>query len=134
MLFFRVDPGRAAEIARSFHEGRLEGASAKMGTAVGGGLGAGLTSRAARREAMRRYGIPTSRPANRQVRPRQAPSDRQYQYDASNGQTQTVTHHSADDIHPNPHWEAGTAKQPERTDPLGRLRYRSDKTKEEYEP
>jgi RHS repeat-associated protein len=94
----------------------------------------GVTSRAARRGAMREQGIPTSRPADRQVRPRQSPADRQYQYDAPGGQTRTVTHHSADAQHPNPHWEAGTAKQPVRTDPLGRQRYGSDKSKVEYDP
>lgn len=111
---------------------------------VGGGLGrtarnlaraegpAGVTSCAARRTAMRQQGIPTSRAANRQIRPRQAPQDRQYQYDAPNGRVNTVTHHSPDANHPNPHWEAGTAKHPERTDPLGRARYGSDKAKVEY--
>jgi RHS repeat-associated protein len=93
-----------------------------------------ISSRAARRAAMREQGIPTSRPADRQVRPRQAPADRQYQYDAPGGQTRTVTHHSPDPQHPNPHWEAGTAKQPVRTDPLGRQRYGTDKTKKEYDP
>jgi RHS repeat-associated protein len=140
---FRYARGRASK-----EEVAITGAGVVAGVFLaGGGYGragraiarntdqaASQTSRAARREAMRQQGIPTSRSANRQVRPRQAPADRQFQYDAPNGRVNTVTHHSPDADHPNPHWEAGTAKQPQRTDPGGRLRYGNEKSKVEYQP
>ena len=74
-----------------------------------------VSSRAARRQAMREQGIPTSQPPDDQ---RCDPEgNRQYDYTAptsGGGETEmVVTHHSADASHPRPHWEAGEAKPDE---------------------
>lgn len=71
----------------------------------------GMTDRAARREAMRQKGIPTSQqPTSQSGRG----SQRQYEYETTGPgggrQTQAVTHHPADKQHPKPHWHAGDAR------------------------
>jgi RHS repeat-associated protein len=96
------------------------------------------TPRANRRSAMRQYGVPTSRAASSQMNPcdpntGKKGGNRQYQYDdapqrGGGKADQVVTQHGADDKHPDPHWEAGTAKpgdanNPPPTDPLGRRTY-----------
>ncbi len=90
------------------------------------------TARAARREAMRREGIPTSQQPSSQVSTR---GGRQYTYNVpkpgGGTQTKIVTHQLMDRNH-GPHFEAGRPKSPPRTDPGGRLRHTNDKTKVHY--
>ena len=76
------------------------------------------TSRAARREAMRRAGIPTCQQPVRQG----GRSDyRWYEYqipkEGGGPQDMIVQHHPADENHPYPHWEAGPKKTGEQPDP-----------------
>ncbi|UOG36276.1 hypothetical protein MAL01_19415 (plasmid) [Leptospira noguchii] len=99
-----------------------------------------LTSRAARREAMRKEGIPTSQQPKSQSK---NASGREYQYEVpKNGggkQTKSVQQQTMDRSHPNEkHWEAGKVK----TDgPGGEVRYNnygrpkldSEKSKVNYE-
>jgi hypothetical protein len=74
------------------------------------------TSRAARREAMRQQGIPTSRPAAAQSG---AAGSRQYIVEGADGKPRVVSQHLPDEQHSDPHWHASTP----RTDPLtGRMR------------
>ncbi|MBM9575788.1 RHS repeat-associated core domain-containing protein, partial [Leptospira sp. 201903070] len=98
------------------------------------------TSRAARREAMRKEGIPTSQQPKSQSK---NASGREYQYEVpKNGggrQTKSVQQQTMDRSHPNEkHWEAGKVK----TDDLsGKIRYNNhgrpqltnDKSKINYE-
>jgi uncharacterized protein RhaS with RHS repeats len=79
------------------------------------------TSRAARREAQRRAGIPTSQQPTRQG----GSGDYrwyEYQIPTEGGGTQEiiVQHHPADENHPYPHWEVGPKKPG--TQPNPRLR------------
>jgi hypothetical protein len=93
-----------------------------------------LNKSQARREAMRKDGIPTSQQPSRQFK-----TDAGYQYEyevptsMSGAQKRVVTDQTTDRVvgH-SPHWEAGKAKAPERMDPLGRLRVENDKVKVEY--
>jgi Pretoxin HINT domain len=66
-----------------------------------------VTSRAARRQAMRDRGIPTSQQPSAQ---RASGPYRQYDYDMPTSMTgrrrEVVTRHPADADHPKPHWEA----------------------------
>ncbi|MDQ4036944.1 MAG: type IV secretion protein Rhs, partial [Actinomycetota bacterium] len=96
-----------------------------------------LTSRQARREAMREHGIPTSQQPATQLK---TEAGYQYQYDVPQpgGGTRrvAVTDQTTDRV-PNhgPHWEAGTVKPPAEygKDPLDRVRVRNEgKTKVEY--
>lgn len=103
-------------------------------------IDAGRTSRAARREAMRREGIPTSQQPTSQSR---NTSGREYTYDTpkpgGGTQTKSVQQQTMDSSHPGEsHWEAGTVK----TDPLtgetrmnqyGRPKLTNDKSKVGYE-
>ena len=97
----------------------------------------GLSSRAARRQAMRDAGIPTSQQpvSQRSVRtPSGEPAGRQYDYDTPSpggGTTrQSVQHSLTDDVPGHgPHWEAGRVKSGGRTDSLGRPRLQSGKAK-----
>ena len=97
----------------------------------------GLSSRAARRQAMRDAGIPTSQQpvSQRSVRtPSGEPAGRQYDYDTPSpggGTTrQSVQHSLTDDVPGHgPHWEAGRVKSGGRTDSLGRPRLQSRKAK-----
>jgi len=98
----------------------------------------GLTSRAARRQAMREAGIPTS---DTPVKQTNTPAGRQYEYltPQSNGgpRRQVVTDQTTDRVADHgPHWEAGPVKHPdevpENRDPLGRLRVTNDKSKVYY--
>jgi RHS repeat-associated protein len=66
-----------------------------------------LTSRAARRQAMRNADIPTSRPAASQSG---NVGRRQYVVDGADGKPRVVTQHPADKQHPNPHWHASKPK------------------------
>jgi len=99
------------------------------------------TARAARRQVMREQGIPTSRPFDRQTND---PRGRGYEYDtpAPGGGTKTkqVVDTPRDELH-GPHYEAGTAKHPERRDNLGRRKYynedpdtRTPKSRVPYSP
>jgi RHS repeat-associated protein len=89
------------------------------------------TTRAARREAMRQEGIPTSQQPSTQVSP-STNAGRQYTYEVpkEGGGTQTkiVTNQLKDDNH-GPHVEAGAPKANGQTDPSGRLRHANPKTK-----
>jgi len=84
----------------------------------------GRSARAARRQAMRKLGIPTSRKPVSQMN---TVGGRQYTYIApksgGGSHEMVVTHHQADTLHPHPHWEAGVAKHPSQVDPLGRRSY-----------
>lgn len=101
------------------------------------GLMSCVTSRAARREAMREYGVPTSRPFDAQMR---TEAGYQYEYripDAEAGSRRVAVTDQTTDRVPGhgPHWEVGQVKPPEQygNDPLGRLRIRNEgKTKVEY--
>ena len=93
-----------------------------------------LTSRAARREAMRQAGIPTSQQPIAQTR---TIAGIQYEYDIKGkGGKQAigiVTDQTTDRVAGHgPHWEAGIAKDKHERDPLGRLRVRNGKSKVEY--
>lgn len=98
-----------------------------------------LSPRAARREAMRQAGIPTSQqPIAQQSAksfPGAPPAGRQYTYDV-NGETISVQHALTDDVLGHgPHWEAGPVKvddlgQP-RLDPVGRPKLENGKVKVE---
>ena len=83
-----------------------------------------LTSRAARRQAMRKSGIPTSQQPVSQMK---TTGGRQYEYgmpkSGGGNREMVVTQHQADEIHPRPHWESGTAKDRLQNDPLGRRSY-----------
>uniref|UniRef100_UPI000A42832A RHS repeat-associated core domain-containing protein n=1 Tax=Leptospira interrogans TaxID=173 RepID=UPI000A42832A len=99
-----------------------------------------LTSRAARREAMRKEGIPTSQQPKSQSK---NASGREYQYEVpKNGggkQTKSVQQQTMDRSHPNEkHWEAGKVKVHEKTGEIrynnyGRPKLDSDKSKVNYE-
>ena len=98
--------------------------------------GNSFTSRQARREAMRRHGIPTSQQPASQIK---AKAGYQYEYDLpQRGGTRrvAVTDQTTDRVAGHgPHWEAGTVKPPAEygRDPLGRVRVRNEgKTKVEY--
>lgn len=92
-----------------------------------------VSSWAARRAAMPAKKIPTSQTAKEVICSRKAPGDKQFVYKDSDGKDVTVTHHSGDETHPYPHWEAGYPKSGGQVDPLGRYRYGSDKAVVEYE-
>lgn len=76
------------------------------------GISVETTSRAARREAMREAGIPTSQ---QPVSQSKNSSGREYRYDTPsslNGNRQhTVQEQTKDRNHNSPHWEAGEVKQ-----------------------
>ena len=89
------------------------------------------TSRQARRESMHQAGIPTSQQPAPQIH---TPAGRQLHCELPRpgGQKKpmVVTHQTTDRVPGyGPHWEAGPAKQPRRTDPLGRTRVTNDKAK-----
>ena len=92
-----------------------------------------LTSDAARREAMRQTGIPTSQEPVRQTRTK---AGMQYIYEIE-GKEYAVTQQTTDRVEGHrPHWEAGQVKPPADygLDPLGRVRVRNEgKAKVEYE-
>jgi RHS repeat-associated protein len=81
------------------------------------------TSRAARREAMRQEGIPTSHPA---VQQSGANGNRQYVVEGADSKPKVVTQHPPDKAHPNPHWHAATPKMDNgamRTNQHGQIKY-----------
>ena len=89
------------------------------------------TSRQARRESMHQAGIPTSQQPAPQIH---TPAGRQLHCELPRpgGQKKpmVVAHQTTDRVPGHgPHWEAGPAKQPRRTDPLGRTRVTNDKAK-----
>jgi hypothetical protein len=99
----------------------------KLGKFLGGRRG----SRAFRREAMRREGIPTSQQPRVQSSPRgirdNQPAGRQLVYDTDDGEK--LVQHQLRDRNHGPHWEAGAAKEGGQVDPAGRPRLRNDKTR-----
>jgi len=100
----------------------------------------GTTSRAARREAMRQDGIPTSQ---QPVSQSKNASGREYQYETPKPggvtQTKSVQQQTKDSSHPGQgHWEAGTVK----TDPVtgdvrmnnyGRPKLQNNKSEVDYD-
>lgn len=115
----------------------------KSGTLKGPGTGLGpgaahiddpafVSSRAARRQAMREAGIPTSAQPVGQI---DTAAGRQYIYEA-NGKRYAVTQQTTDRVAGHgPHWEVGQVKPPSDYghDPLGRVRVRNEgKVKVEY--
>ena len=109
---------------------------AAAGDAINGALqssGSGQdTTRAARREAMRQEGIPTSQQPSSQT---STEAGRQYTYEVpkEGGGTQTkiVTNQLKDENH-GPHVEAGAPKANGQTDPSGRLRHANPKIKVDF--
>jgi RHS repeat-associated protein len=96
---------------------------------------ANQTPWAARREAMRAAGIPTSQQPTGQTSvtaPDGSPAGRQYTYvtpqPGGGTQTQSVQHSLTDEDH-DAHWEAGPVKPSGQTDSLGRPRLTNDKVK-----
>lgn len=91
------------------------------------------TSRAARRQAMRENGIPTSQ---QPVAQRSSPAGHSYEYEVQTPagcERRVVSDQTTDRVAGHgPHWEAGRAKVPYRRDPFGRLRVYNDKSKVEY--
>jgi RHS repeat-associated protein len=87
------------------------------------------TTRAARREAMRQEGIPTSQQPSSQTST-EAGRQSTYEVPKAGGGTQTkiVTNQLKDENH-GPHVEAGAPKANGQTDPSGRLRHANPKTK-----
>jgi protein-tyrosine-phosphatase len=87
------------------------------------------TVHGAQREAQRQEGIPTSQQPDKQVSTK---AGRQYTYtvpkEGGGTQTKIVTRQHADRNH-GTHVEAGSPKAKGQTDPSGRLRHDSDKTK-----
>jgi hypothetical protein len=111
--------------------------------AIGDALGIGKkaekveeTSNAARREAMRDAGIPTSQQPNSQS---QNASGREYTYDVStsggSSTTMSVQQQTLDSNH-GPHWEAGKVKTDEsgnvRTNNYGRAKLQNGKSRVNY--
>ena len=89
------------------------GAAALQG-AFGGGVGKNAlsnlsdkSSRAARREAMRKTNTPTSRPSISQSGKE---GRRQHVVEGSDGKPQIVSQHPADKDHASPHWHSSTPK------------------------
>ncbi len=72
------------------------------------------TSRAARREAMRRASTPTSRPATAQ---RGEGGRKQYVTEGHDGKPRVQTQHPADEAHPDPHWHDASPKTDEAGNP-----------------
>jgi hypothetical protein len=111
-----LTPGIPATGGLASRAARAAGAAADAGNVAD-------TSRAARRQAMREQGVPTSQQPRAQSN---TPAGRQYEYDtpAPGGGTETkvVTQHGADGTH-GPHWEAGTAKPAGSVDSQGRRRH-----------
>ncbi len=94
----------------------------------------GMSSNAARREAMREAGIPTSQQPASQLNT-EAGYSYVYEVPAPGGGTRpmVVSDQTTDRVPGHgPHWEAGPAKDPIRHDPLGRIRVTNDKVKVEY--
>lgn len=106
----------------------------KNGAKVLAKEGGQLTSRAARREAQRKAGVPTSRSATSQSG---GEGRRQVIVEGADGKPKVVTQHPPDKNHANPHWHAADAK----TDPVsgevrtnrhGQVKYESDGPAVEY--
>ena len=92
-----------------------------------------MTQRAARREAMRKAGIPTSQVPVSQM---STPAGRQLTFEVPKpgGGTETkIVQNQLLDRNHGPHIEAGRPKKNGQTDPSGRSRLRNDKVKVEYE-
>ncbi|MCP3994867.1 MAG: hypothetical protein GY722_07365, partial [bacterium] len=124
-----VGAARALSAAGDLASGTDGGARA-----AGGKLSEG-TSRATRREAMRREGLPTSQQPKSQSSPRgpgNRPAGRQLEYDTPDGKK--LVQHQLQDRNHGPHWEAGTAKPGGQTDPAARPRLRNDKTRVNEDP
>ncbi len=117
----------ATVIAASVIGGKVGKATVQQGSKI--------TSRAARREAQRQAGIPTSRAATAQSGKE---GQRQYVVEGADGKPKAVTQHQADKDHANPHWHAADAKTDPvsgqtRTNKHGQLKYESDGTVVEYD-
>ncbi len=111
----------------------------RSNTGGGGAGGQSQTPRAARREAMRRAGIPTSQQPTAQRSTRvpgtNEPGGRQYTYGVARspggGERQMSVQHSLTDRVEGhgPHWEAGNIRTDRAPDPLGRPRLANDKVR-----
>jgi RHS repeat-associated protein len=108
-----------------------------LGVLVHNGCGQDLTPRAARRQAMRDAGVPTSQQPRVQVSVKAKNGTkvgRQYTYDkpTSGGGNQTISvqHSLTDSVKGHgPHWEAGPVKPGGQTDSVGRPRLTGGKVK-----
>jgi hypothetical protein len=107
-----------ADAGISYLRGDYLGASLSMAAmipGIGNVAGAGklartasmATSRAARREAMRRTNTPTSRSFMEQSGKE---GRRQYTVEGADGKPRIITQHPADKDHPKPHWHSSTPK------------------------
>lgn len=97
----------------------------------------GKTSRAARREAMREAGIPTSQqplPEKAQAGPRNTAQGKNYEYevDGKRQACQQTANPAKDETH-GPHWEAGEVKEGGQKDALKRPRLKNNKSRVEYD-
>lgn len=93
-----------------------------------------VTSRAARRDAMRQANTPTSRSATSQSGGR---GRRQYTTEGADGRPRVQSQHPPDQKHPNPHWHDASPKLDEsglpRTNQHGQIKYeKSQSTTSEY--
>lgn len=85
---------------------------------------------------MRDAGIPTSQQPSSQLAT-DAGRQQVYEVPKDGGGTtkKLVTDQTTDRVAGHgPHWEAGSAKLPERLDSIGRLRVANDKVKVDYDP
>jgi hypothetical protein len=123
---------------RNAAEEAVEAGAEAVSRGVGGAKKAG-SSRAARREAMRQQGIPTSQQPVSQSR---NASGRSYEYDVpkpgGGRETKSVQQQTMDRSHPGQsHWEAGSVKRDPisgavRPNEYGTPKLTSDKSKVDY--
>ena len=98
----------------------------------------GMTSRSARREAMRQKKIPTSRQPDSQIK-NESGYEYRYNMDDSYGNTKemSVQDQTKDRSHPEKHWESGEVKKDKNGNVIynnyGRPKLDSNKSKVEYE-
>lgn len=96
----------------------------------------GITSRAARRKAMRDRNVPTSRPTKSQTQNKDG--TRQDSVDDSSGAPSVQSQHKADDKHPKPHWHSSKPKVDPvtgkaRTNQHGNTKYESGGAVQNYD-
>ena len=91
------------------------------------------TSNAARKDAMRKEGIPTSQQPSAQ---KKSPAGNTLEYDVpkkGGGTEKKLVQDQKKDKNHGPHWEAGKKKENGQKDPSGRDRLQNGKSKSSYE-
>ena len=105
--------------------GKLAGRASSGGGRVHAARHGAVTSRAARRQAMREAGTPTSRSAVSQSK---VGRQRQYSVEGADGQLRVQSQHLADKAHPKPHWHDASPKLDDfgvpRTNRHGQVKYK----------